>query len=197
MPRFVVPSASCEEAFGQASNSCGKALSDARCPRRSVERRQRSWALNVSSSASKTAGPPRRRADDRRDRGVQDAEGTSWSANLRHDDDSVSGVVATLVAHRHVHVTRHEVGQLPFTFVAHWVPTTTVRAWAPPSRLVAREAYFTKNAGPTYDFLGRDVHSVVSSHSAVWRPVTGSREFAPGFDELGDRVLNRTRSRRC
>ena len=51
---------------------------------------------------------------------------------LAVDDDAVSGVVAALVAHDHIHVTSQEVGQLPFTFVTplgsddhrcgHWAP---------------------------------------------------------------------------
>ena len=75
-------------------------------------------------------------ADDRRDRGVQDARGHELERErFVIDDDSVSGVVATLVAHRHVHVTRHEVGQLPFTFVAP-LGSDDHRCghWAPPSR---------------------------------------------------------------
>ena len=75
-------------------------------------------------------------ADDRRDRGVQHARGYELQREgLAVDDDPVTGVVATLVAHRHIHVTRHEVGQLPFTFVTP-LGSDDHRCghWAPPSR---------------------------------------------------------------
>jgi len=65
--------------------------------------------------------------DDRRDGGIEHTRRDELQGErFVMDDDAVTGVVTTLVAHHHVHVTRHEVGQLPLPSSPHWVPTTTV-----------------------------------------------------------------------
>ncbi len=65
------------------------------------------------------------------------------------DDDSVTGVVAALVAHGHIHVTRHEVGQLPLTFVTP-LGSDDHRCghWAPPSRPRCNRSLVDRNRRP-------------------------------------------------
>ena len=58
-------------------------------------------------------------ADDRRDVVVQDAARHQLEGEgLAVDDDAVTGVVATLVAHDHVHLAGQEVGELALPLVA-------------------------------------------------------------------------------
>ena len=58
--------------------------------------------------------------------GYRIPEGTSAGEGLAVDDDAVARVVATLVAHDHVHLFGEEVGELPLALVTPWEPTTTV-----------------------------------------------------------------------
>src|SRR5665213_3414873 len=98
-------------------------------------------ALNISNSARRTAG--------------------STTTPL-----PVTGVVATLVSHGHVHVTRHEVGQLPFTFITP-LGSDDHRCghWAPPSRPRCKQSLLHKNCCfvPRSD-RGRDVRSISVSY---------------------------------
>ena len=57
-------------------------------------------------------------ADHRRDVRVEHARRDELEGkSLPQDNDSVSGVMATLVADHHIHVTSQEIGEFPFSFV--------------------------------------------------------------------------------